>query len=234
MLTGNLNALFAAVVLFVGGHFLLSSLPLRVPIEKALGAKGFRALYSLIAGAALVWSAVAYGDAPFVPVWDPPVFLRWVAAIVMPFAFILAVCGLTTRSPTAVGGEEYASNTPEDPAPGILKITRHPFLWGTGIWAVAHLLVNGDAASMILMGGIAILSFGGMAHIDQRRAARLGGAWGPIQLTTSILPFHAVATGRTHMDWKGIGWLRPAAGILAYAVFMHAHVWLFGVSPLPV
>jgi uncharacterized membrane protein len=234
MLTGDLNSLFAAVVLFVGGHFLLSSMPLRAPLEKALGLGGFRALYSVVAVAALVWAASAYANAPYVQVWTPPLALRWLPVAIMPFAFILAVCGLTTRSPTAVGGEEYASNTPEDPAPGILKITRHPFLWGAGLWALSHLLVNGDAASIILMGGIAILSFGGMLHIDQRRAARLGGAWGPIQLTTSLVPFHALATRRTHMDWKGIGWLRPAAGVLAYLVFMHAHVWLFGVSPLPV
>ena len=34
--------------------------------------------------------------------------------------------------------------------------TRHPMLLGTVIWAGAHLLVNGDVASLILFGGMAI------------------------------------------------------------------------------
>ncbi|PKP73522.1 MAG: hypothetical protein CVT84_13085 [Alphaproteobacteria bacterium HGW-Alphaproteobacteria-6] len=31
---------------------------------------------------------------------------------------------------------------------------RHPMLWGTVIWAVAHLTVNGDVASVVLFGGL--------------------------------------------------------------------------------
>src|SRR3546814_6275784 len=78
------------------------------------------------------------------------------------------------------------------PAVGILSITRHPFLWGTGLWALSHLLANGDLGSIVMMGGIAILSFGGMQHIDQRRESHLGASWGPMKLTTSEI-------GRAHV-----------------------------------
>ena len=39
--------------------------------------------------------------------------------------------------------------------------------------------------------------------------------------------------GRTTMDWKGIGWWRPAAALVLYAVLLHLHPRLFGVSALP-
>src|SRR3546814_17614205 len=86
------------------------------------------------------------------------------------------------------------------PAVGILSITRHPFLWGTGLWALSHLPANGDLGSIVMMGGIAILSFGGMQHIDQRRESHLGASWGQMKLTTSVVPFAAALAGRTKVE----------------------------------
>ncbi|RMD63924.1 MAG: NnrU protein, partial [Alphaproteobacteria bacterium] len=120
------------------------------------------------------------------------------------------------------------------PAPGILSVTRHPALWGFALWALSHLAVNGDGASMILMGGILVLSLGGMAHIDVRREEALGAAWGPTRLTTSVVPFAAILSGHTRFDWRGIGWQRPVVGLILYVVLMHAHETLIGVSALPV
>jgi hypothetical protein len=37
--------------------------------------------------------------------------------------------------------------------------------------------VNGDVTSIVMMGGIAVLSFAGMHHIDQLREAALGADW---------------------------------------------------------
>jgi uncharacterized membrane protein len=231
-MVGDLNALFAATVLFVGGHFLLSSQPIRDPAVKALGAQGFMIVYSLAVTGALLWMATAYNHAPFVPVWTPPVPLRWVPNILMPLAAILLVAGLTTRSPTVVGGEKYGSG-PQDPVPGILRITRHPFLWATTLWSLGHLATNGDAAGIILFGGILVLSVGGMHHIGQKRERVLGAAWGPIALTTSVIPFQAILARRTKFDWKGIGFWRPIAGIALYAALLLLHPLLFGVSALP-
>lgn len=228
---GSLNALLAATVVFVGGHFLLSSQPLRDPAVKWLGPQGFVTVYSLAATGALLWMAAAYAEAPVLPVWTPPPVLGWVPVVLMPFAAILVVASLTTRSPTLVGGEKYGAG-PADPAPGILRITRHPFLWGASLWAVGHLAVNGDAASIILFGGILVLSVGGMRHIDQRRERSLGAAWGPIVLTTSVVPFQALLARRTRFDWKGIGVWRPIAGLALYAALLHLHPLLFGVPAI--
>ncbi|SMF78873.1 Uncharacterized membrane protein [Tistlia consotensis] len=226
----DLNQLLAATVLFVGGHFLLSSQALRPGLVARLGETGFRGLYSAVAGVGIVWMCFDYADAPHVQLWALPL-LRWLPLILMPFAAILAVAGLTTRSPTAVGGEHLAGGI--EPAPGILRITRHPFLWGVALWAVGHLAANGDLASLVFFGGFLVLALGGMQHIDHRRERALGSDWGPMKLTTSLLPFAALATGRTTMDWRGLGWWRPLLGVALYLALLHLHPLLFGVSPLP-
>ncbi|MCH6588303.1 MAG: NnrU protein [Proteobacteria bacterium] len=232
-MTGSLDALIAATVVFVCGHFLLSSGTLRRPLVRVLGPGGFLSAYSLAMAAAFLWLAAAYREAPFIAVWSPPPALAWVPVLVMPVALFLALAGVTTPNPTMVGGERSAAiGGPKDPAPGIISITRHPVLWGTALWALSHLAANGDAAGMVVMGGILALSLGGMAHIDERREVSLGAAWGPIKLTTSVVPFAAIASGRAELDWKGIGWWRPAAALVLYAALLHAHEWIAGVPAI--
>jgi uncharacterized membrane protein len=231
---GSLDSLFAATAFFVGGHFLLSSQPIREPAVRLLGAQGFTTLYSLAVTGALLWLVVAYGRVPLVPVWTPPPWLAWVPAVANALAAVLVVAGVTTRSPTMVGGDRRAAALgPEDPVPGILRVTRHPFLWGAALWSASHLCVNGDAGSIIVFAGMLVLALGGMWHIDQKRARQMGSGWGPIQLTTSAIPFAALLTGRTRMDWKGLGLWRPAVGLAVYAAVMHLHPWLVGVPAIP-
>lgn len=231
---GTANALIAATLAFVGGHFLLSSRPLRPAFQERLGERGFRLFYSAAMALALIWMIAAYRAVPFIPVWEPAPVFAWVPLVVMPFACIFAVAGLTSPNPTLVGGERFVDATPGSPAAGMLSVTRHPFLWGTGLWALAHLATNGDLGSIVMMGGIAILSFAGMHHIDLRREAQLGATWGPMKLTTSAIPFAATLAGRTKVDWRGIGWWRPLLGLVVYAALLHLHRGLIGVSPLPV
>jgi len=231
---GALNTLFVATLAFVGGHFVLSSLPVRRLLIRTLGEQRFTPVYSLAVTAAFVWMLWAYRAAPVVEVWTPGPGLAWVPLVLMPVAIFLAVAGLTTRSPTMVGAERtLASGLPQTPAPGIIGVTRHPFLWGTALWAVAHLAVNGDLANITMMVGILALSIGGMLHIDYRREETLGAAWGPVKLTTSLVPFAAILAGRTHVDWRGIGWWRPLAAGTIYAVLLLLHPWLFGVGAIP-
>lgn len=229
----TLNALIAATLTFVGGHFLLSGGAIRPRLVARLGDAVFRAVYALVMLGSFVWMLFSYNpsDAPLL--WVTPAVLSWVPLLVMPIAAILVVAGLTTPSPTMVGGDGLLSDGTGSPALGIISVTRHPFLWGTGLWALSHLVVNGDLASVIMMGGIAVLSFGGMAHIDRRREAALGAAWGPMKLTTSRLPFAAIVSGRSKLDWRGIGWWRPLLGLALYAGLLHLHLMAFGVSPLP-
>jgi uncharacterized membrane protein len=230
-MTGTIGALTLATAFFVGGHFILSSLAVRSALIHRMGDGAFRALYSLIVVAGFAWMILACRDEPFIEVWAVPTGLRHLPLAVMPFACLLVVLGLTTRTVTAVGGEKLL----DDPHPvrGIATITRHPFLWGVTLWGLVHIAANGDLASIVMFGGVAVLALGGMAHIDHRRRESQGSAWGPVAMTSSAIPFMAVIEGRTKIDWAGIGITRPLAGLALYVVILLTHEMAFGVPVLP-
>lgn len=230
-MTGGLEHLFAATVAFVGGHFLLSSAPIRDTLVRPFGEKLFRTYYSVVILVFFVWMLFAYGDAPFEELWTDMVVLEWLPAVVMPVALFLAVCGLTTPNPTMTGSDALTAG--HDPTQGIMRITRHPFLSGVALWALVHLLANGDTASLVLFGGLLILSTGGMWHIDKKKEAQHGADWGPVMLTTSAVPFLALIQKRTGFDWAGIGWWRLAVTIVLYAVFVWGHRLVLGVAAWP-
>ncbi|MEM7169154.1 MAG: NnrU family protein [Pseudomonadota bacterium] len=231
METSPFHSEIAAALLLVGGHFLLSSHPLRALLIERLKPEGFRLAYSFFAVASLVWLILAYGEAPQVALWPSPAWGQTLALLVMPVASILVFAGLTTPNPTMVGGEKILNDTVVA-ARGILTITRHPFLWGVTAWSVTHLLVLGDLASVIFFGSFAVLALGGMRHIDLRRQRDLDASWAPLQLTTSLLPLAAVLAGRTRIDWKGIGWWRLLGGLTLFVFLLQLHPWVLGASPL--
>lgn len=220
--------LLTATASFVGGHFLLSSLPVRTALVERIGAGAHRILYTIVAGATIFWMVSAYNDAPYRELWAYSAGLRHLQMLLMAPACLLLAAAITSRSPTAVGGEKML----RDPKPpgGILTITRHPMLWAFLIWALGHVLVNGDLASVVFFGGFAILSAGGMAHIDYRRQATTGSDWGPVALGTSAVPFLAAIQGRAKVDWAGIGLGRLALGLALYAALLVLHPYLSGVA----
>jgi hypothetical protein len=67
---GSLNALFAATVLFVVGHFALSSQPLRMVLVGKLGETRFLTAYSALMLVVFVWMILAYINAPADIVWQ--------------------------------------------------------------------------------------------------------------------------------------------------------------------
>jgi uncharacterized membrane protein len=221
--------LVIATATFVASHFILASLSVRAFIAQKVGENGHRIVFSLISAGAITWMLMAYGQARYdtTLLWVSPPILSMVPVLIMPLVTILLVCSLTTRNPTAVGGEKVA--TDPKPLSGIMTVTRHPMMVGFALWAVSHLVANGDLASVILFGGLLILSVGGMFHIDYRRSVTLGSDWGPIALTTSMTPFLAVIQGRTKLDWAGIGLWRVAAGLALYAGLIFGHPWIAGV-----
>ena len=71
---------------FVIGHFVLASLPVRQVVIGAIGANGFRILFSVFALATLVWAVRAYAAAPVEELWAQTENLRRIPAMVMPIA----------------------------------------------------------------------------------------------------------------------------------------------------
>ena len=228
---GTIEGVVAAAVFFVASHIVLSSGPLRAALVERIGEKVFRGLYSAVASAGLVWLVIAFNIAPYVELWADAAWARYVPLVVLPFAAILLVCGVTTRNATAIGGGVDAEAA--NPAPGIMKVTRYPVLWGIALWALAHIPPNGDARSFILFGAFASLAFAGMALIDRKREQSMGAAWGPIALTTSVLPFAAMLSGRAKVQLGEIGAWRILAGLALYLALALAHLPVIGKSPLP-
>jgi uncharacterized membrane protein len=110
-------------------------------------------------------------------------------------------------------------------AKGIVRITRHPFLWGVALWAIVHLIVNGDLASFILFGSLLALALGGTVSIDAKRRRVFPDQWAQFASATSIVPFAAIITGRNRLGpaLPEIGLWRPLAAIVVYAVSFYLH-----------
>jgi uncharacterized membrane protein len=216
--------LLAATAVFLLTH-LIPSTPLRPRLVAALGEGRYRGLYVLVAFVTLGWMIRAYAHAPAQDFLWPP--LRHVPLLVMPFALILVVGGLVRMNPTAVGAERLLKEA--EPARGMVRITRHPFMWGAMLWAAAHILANADAKSAVFFGGFLVLAGLGTVLIDRRKRALP--EWPKFAALTSNVPFVAVAQGRNRIAWREIGWVRPAIGVALYAAFFVLHPWLFGVRP---
>ena len=219
-MTGSLTSLAIAAVFFVAGHIVLSHPPVRGVLVSRLGEKAFRALYGAVALGAMVWLVKAYGAAPYWEIWPTAGWMRHVTLSVMPFAAILLVAGLSGRNPTAM----YWSNPKSDkPIPGILLVTRHPVMWAITLWALAHIIPNGDAASLIFFGAFAGLALAGMPAIDRRRRAMMGAAWESFETGTSLVPFAAMISGRARVSRGRIGGWRIAGGVAVYGVLLLGH-----------
>jgi uncharacterized membrane protein len=223
----GLLSLVIAGAAFCGSHVLLSSTRLRGSLRDQLGERGFLAVYSVTALVTFAWFVSAYAGAPTVVLWRQQPWTALVPICVMPLATILLVGGYSTPNPTAVGMERSAAA--DDPAPGILRVTRHPVMWAIGLWAIGHLLANGDLSSLLFFGSISALALGGTVLIDRKKQLALGSNWPRLAEITSNVPFAALIAGRSRLRWRDIGVLRIAAGLLLYAVLYLAHPIITGV-----
>ena len=230
---GSIALVLIATAAFVGLHLALSLPSIRGRLVAKLGPLPFRGLYSLQSLITLVLAVIAYNHASYVPLWTVP-WLSWLPILVMPVAFWLVVGAVSTRNPTAAGPAERQAPAPDAPLPLYTAITRHPMLWGTLLWALAHLAANGDLASLILFGGLAVLSLAGMLGIDAKKRADPAYDFAALAARTSLVPFAATLAGRNRLVF-GIGdAVRLAVAVVLYVGVLHGHLWLIGVSPYPI
>ncbi|MFO7641126.1 MAG: NnrU family protein [Candidatus Competibacteraceae bacterium] len=214
---------------FVASHLGLASTPLRDRLIARLGEKGFLGLYSLLAFLLLLTLFLAYRQASHhVYLWLPGPGVRHLPLLIMPLAFLLIAGGVLTPNPSAVG-MTGALDRPE-PASGVLRITRHPVMWGVGLWAAVHILANGDLASLLFFGAFLLTALGGAWHLDRRMAATEGERWRRFAADTSFLPCAALLAGRQRWAWAEWRW--PAVwGLGLFVLLFGLHPYLFGVRP---
>lgn len=228
-------SLLAAATFFVLLHLLVSGTRVRDAITARIGDGPYMGLFSLASVAGLAWLGFGYAAARNAPwnasYWDITPATRHVQLGLMLIAVIFIVVGLTTPNPTSVK-QEGALDRP-DVVKGMLRITRHPFLWGVALWAAGHLVVNGDRAGIVLFAAMLALALFGTASIDAKRKRALGPKWHAFATQTSNIPFAAILSGRQSLKFGEIGWWRIAVALVIYAALAFGHPYLFGVAALP-
>lgn len=225
--------LWLAAVAFVGLHIGVSGTRLRDALIRRLGEGAYMGLFSLASVATLVWLVLAFTGARLKPgdleLWGAEP-LRHLSLALVFVAYLLFVPGLLTPNPTSVK-QEGLLDRPE-PARGVVRITRHPFLMGVAIWAFAHILVNGDVASLVLFGALLALGVVGPGSIDAKRRRMFSHRYAAFEAHTSIVPFAAILGRRQRLDLGEIGLWRPALALALYGLTIWLHPYAFHASPL--
>jgi uncharacterized membrane protein len=225
-----MTQLILAALLFIALHVGVSGTSARGRAIEKLGENVYRAVFSLLSLLGIVWLAHAYRVAGYFETWGQLAWFKPIAAFLMLVAFLLVVFGMATSNPMAVGGEKLLMA--DEPARGIHRVTRHPFLWGVAVWAFVHLIVNGDVASLVLFGSLLVLVFVGMISIDAKRKKACGQHWESYAAATSIIPFQAFKEGRNTPVIAEFKVWQLVLALVLYLAVMHFHQAWFGASPL--
>ena len=229
-----MTMLIAAAVAFLVLHLVVAGTRLRDAATGAIGEQAYLGLFSLASAAGIVWLAMSYNAAAAQGsdlLWDLGPGVSHLGIIVVAIAFLFGVSGLLTPNPTSVGQEGVAGR--EGAVTGVLRITRHPFLWSVALWAAFHLAANGDAASAVFFGTFLVLAVSGTFSIDGKRRRKMGTGWDGFARQTSNIPFGAILTGRNSLRLGELMTYRQLAAILAFLALLFGHHWLFSASPFP-
>lgn len=220
------TSLTAASMLWFALHVGVAGSGLRGAIVKRTGERGFRLLFSAASLASFGWLLYAYRRAPCDPFWVTPHALYLVPLVLVPLAFVFFAGAFVVPNPAALGGHRALERLA--PAKGVLRVTRHPFLWGVMLWATAHLAVNGNRAAALLFGTLLCTAAMGTRDIDRKRRLRDPESWRRFAEVTSNVPFLAIARGHNRVVAREIA-LPVLLGLALAAVALHFHASWFGV-----
>ncbi len=191
--------LVVGIVLFLGIHLIRVVVPgFRQSMVERLGQPAWRGLYSIASIATLVLLVYGFGAARYetTVLYSPPVWMAHITLTLMLLALICLVASLL-------------------PAGHIATKTKHPMVLSVKIWAFAHLLANGDSASVLLFA--AFLAWGVVMRIALKRRERAG------ELT--LRPFVSARYDLFAVVIGVVVW-----GLIIWKL----HEWIIGVSPLAV
>jgi uncharacterized membrane protein len=226
-----MHNLLAAAAVFVLLHRAISGSPVRSLIVHRIGELAYGRLFQVASIASLVWLGMAYAGADqgavVGPLWSVPPLVRDLQLIIQPLALLLIVTGLTTPNPGTFRQEAVADES--DIVHGVLRVTRHPFLWGVALFAAGHLLATPSPRNLVLFGTLLAVALTGTVSIDAKRLRALGPRWTAFAARTSNIPFAAVLAGRQPLRLDELGWKMIVAVAALSAVLVLAHAFLFGV-----
>lgn len=181
--------LTVGLALFVAVHLIPTNPGLRRSLVTRYGETAYKGAFSLFALAGLVLMVIAWGKAKRVGIWTPPAWGRHATmALMLPVFPLLVMANLPGR---------------------ISAVVRHPMVTAVKLWALAHLLVRGDSASLILFLGLL-----GWAVYD-RISLKSRQSQGLVTIKSGPLANDIIAI---------------VIGLVIYAVFVRwGHAWLIGV-----
>jgi uncharacterized membrane protein len=190
-----MTILLIGLIVFLGTHSArIFAEPARQKLIAKHGEKAWKGMYtlaSLMGFGLVIWGYSLARQQPTV-LWNPPVATRHIAALLMLIAFILVA--------SANGKNNWMR----------VKL-HHPMLLGVKVWALSHLLANGNLADVLLFGGF--LAWAVLCFISSKKRDRLLKVVYPAAQTAATVK--AVVAGI-------VGW-----GIFAFWL----HGWLIGVKP---
>lgn len=148
--------LLLGLLLFIGVHSISTQTDLRNGLVARFGEAAFKGIYSLVALAGLTLIVLGYHKAQVMPgknpmLWQPPSWGRHAAmTLLLPVFPLLIATYLPGRIAAAV---------------------RHPMITAVKFWALAHLMVRGDAASLLMFGGLLTWAVFDRISLKRREAA---------------------------------------------------------------
>ncbi len=152
----GLAILVLGLAVFMAPHVLTAFRGTRSAIVARLGEGAYKGIYSLVSVIGLVligYGYARYRSTGWIDVWYPPAWTRHVTvALVWP----AIVCFYAAYSPGR-----------------IKAVLKHPMLVGIKLWALAHLISNGDLGSILLFGSF--LAYAVFDRISLKRRSDLGG-----------------------------------------------------------
>lgn len=189
--------LVIGLIVFFAIHLVPSNTDLRNGLTERFGDLGYRAIFSVLSLIGLMLIVLGFWKLQLHPgknpqLWYPPVWTRHLAvALMLPAMIALVAAYIPSR---------------------IHTMLRHPMLVAVKIWALAHLLANGDLASLVLFGSFLAFAVYDRISVKRRHAVGpLGERTGPWINDVIVL----------------------ILGVALYVVvLLWAHKYLIGVSPL--
>ncbi|MBP1853385.1 NnrU family protein [Rhizobium halophytocola] len=188
--------LILGIILFLGVHSIRLAAPgFRRSMVEKMGEGPWRGVYSAASLVSLVILIWGFAVAPVINVWFPPEFMSHITVLLMLFAMICFIASLM-------------------PAGHIQTKTKHPMVLSVKIWAFAHLLANGDLASILLF--VAFLAWGVVMRIALKKRWRRG----ELMLPSFVSARYDV--------------IAVVVGVVVWAaLLLKLHELLIGVAPIP-
>lgn len=223
-----MSTFLLALALFLALHSIPAIPPIRAGLVAIAGRRAYLFVYSLASVASLAWVFHAAFALDYVELWPPAPWQAWIAVALVPVALFLLIAGLISSNPLSISFRRRESR------PGaIVSITRHPVLWGFFLWALGHVVANGDLRSLLLFGSLGLFAIMGMAITERRNRRRLGAEWATAIASSSVLPFVAIVQRRARLNLDRALLASLAAAMALTAVLLAGgHAALFAADPL--